>query len=174
MGLQTFAEPLRPLMKADQSAITGTAEAALWSASQWTAFAANQLEAGSLYRVTAWGLMTTAASTPGTLTITPRYGTSTGGTTLGISAASATLTTSQTNVPWELRATFVCRSEGSSGTAVLGGMFICNSAFAAPLAFGSTTATIDTTTAQGLFIGATLGSASDSMTTKAVVFENLR
>jgi len=172
LARQYFSEVLEPIMPADQTAVTGTSEAGLWPTT-FTSLAANDLKAEKVIRITAWGLMTTAASSPGTLTITPRYGTSTGGTTLGISAASATLTTSQTNVAWYLTATATCRTVGSSGTMVLGGIIVCNAAFAAPLAFGGTTATVDTTAASGIFIGVTLGSASDSMTTKGVAFETL-
>ena len=173
MSRQYFDEVLSPIITADQPAITGTSEAALWAVANGSSLTANQLQPGQLLRISAWGLMTTAASTPGTLTITPRYGTSTGGTTLGASAASPTLATSKTNVPWWLDLMGICRSTGTSGTMVLSGHFTCDQAFTQPLAFGGTTATIDTTTAQGIFIGVTLGSASDSMTTKGLAFELL-
>lgn len=173
MSRQYFAEVLAPIMEADQTAVTGAAEGALWPTSPWTAMVANQLQPGQVYRLTAGGVLTSAASTPGTLTITPRWGTSTGGTSFGISAASATLTTSQTNVPWFLEALLQCRTIGSSGSAVLNGTFECNAVAIASLQFGGASTTIDTTTAQGIFIGVTLGSASDSMITRMVVLEAL-
>ena len=173
MSRQYFAEVLAPIMEADQTAVTGTTETALWPVSPWTATVANQLQPGQIYRLYACGVMSTAASTPGTLTITPRWGTSSSGTALGASAASATLTASKTTVPWWLEALLQCRTIGSGGTAVLTGTFQCDQAGVSTLCFGGPSTTIDTTTAQGLYVGVTLGSATDSMTTRIVTLEAL-
>lgn len=173
MSRQYFAEVLAPIMEADQSAVTGTSEAGLWPVSPWTATVANQLQPGQIYRLFAAGVMTTPASTPGTLTITPRWGTTSSGTSFGASAASGTLSTSKTNVPWWIEGLLQCRTIGSSGTAVVGGNFTCDQAGVPTLVFGGPSTTIDTTSAQGLWLGVTLGSASDSMTTRIVTLEAL-
>lgn len=174
MSRQYFSEVLTPIMTADQTAVTGTTEVALWPVSPWTALNSNQLQPGQCFRLKAWGIITTAGASPGTLTVTPRYGTTTGGTTLGASAASATLAVSQTNVPWYLDLNGVCRSIGTAGTMVANGTLdVPASVLASSMIFGSTTATVDTTIAAGIFLGVTLGSASDSMTTKGLYFELL-
>lgn len=179
MSRQYFAEVQEPVMVADQTQITGTAETAMWPVSPFTSTVANQLRPGQAFRITAGGVTTTPGSAATTLTLTPRWGTTTGGTTLGASAASTTATASLTNVPWYLTAVFVCRAVGSSGSAIMTGNFSsqaigANATGVQPLTFGGTVATIDTTTAQGFFFGATLGgSASWTLTTRYVVFEQL-
>lgn len=171
MSRQYFAEVLAPIMTADQTAVTGTSETALWPVSPYTATVANQLQPGQVYRIFATGVLTSALSSPGTLTITPRWGTTSSGTSLGISAASATLTTSKTNVPWWMECLTICRTLGTSGTMVFNGNFVCDQVGISALAFGGPSTTIDTTTAQGFYLGVTLGSASDSMTTRLVTVE---
>jgi hypothetical protein len=168
MSRQYFAELLAPVMEADQSAAVGTAETALWPVSPWTGMVANQLQPGQVYQLNAAGVITTPGSASGTLIITPRWGTTTGGTSFTASAASPTLTVSQTNVPWTLSAMLQCRTIGASGTAVLIGTFECAAVGASSLQFGGPSTTIDTTSAQGIWLGVTLGSASDSMTTRMV------
>lgn len=173
---QYFAEVIAPVMTSDVTAITGTAEAVMWPASPWSSLPANTLQVGQAFRIMAGGVLTTPAATPGTMTITPRFGTSTSGTSLGASVASPTLITSLTNVPWSLIATFVCRTIGATGTVVINGHFECQAVGPAPgagLNFGGASTTVDTTAAAGLVFGATMGSASDSLTTRQVVFEAL-
>jgi hypothetical protein len=173
---QYFNEVIAPVMTSDASAITGTSEALMWPASPWSPVAANTLQVGQALRIMAGGVMTTPASSPGTMTLTPRFGTSTSGTSLGASVASPTLITSLTNVPWSLYAVFVCRTIGATGTGVISGHFECQSVGPAPggsLNFGGPSTTIDTTAAAGLVFGATMGSASDSLTTRYVVVEAL-
>lgn len=177
MSRQYFNEVLAPIMEADQTAVTGTAAAPVWNPSPWTAFVANQLQPGQIYRLFASGVMSTAASTPGTLLLAPYFSqsnTAGAGTALGASATSPTLTASKTNVPWFLEALLQCRNIGSSGSAVLNGVFHCDQAgVTTPLVFGGPATTVDTTSAQGIRFDVTLGSATDSMTTRMVVVEAL-
>ncbi len=156
---------------ADQSQITGTTEAALFPAAQYTGFAANQLRAGQVWVLTCFGVMTTAGSSQGNITITPRFGTSSSGSALGASAATA-LAASGTNVPWSLEYWLIVRAVGLAGAnshVVGGGTF--RAAVAAIAAstgnvvpFGSTAVvSVDLSAAAGIYIGVTLGSASDTM-----------
>lgn len=165
---QYFSELMAPVMEADASSIAGTAEAGLWPVSPWTAMVANQLQPGQLWKLEAHGVMSTAATTPGTLQITPRWGTSSSGTSFGASGTSGTLTASLTNVPWNLRLLLMNRTIGSAGQAVLSGVFECDQAGIPTLCFGGPVTTLDTTTPQGLWLGATLGAAGDTMTTRIV------
>lgn len=177
MSRQNFAELLMPVMVADQTAVPGTAEAVLWGA-QFAALPANFFDApGKCIRLRATGVMTTGA-TPGTLTLTPRYGTTTGGTSLGAGTVSGTLATSVTNAPWFLDATCVCRSIGTAGSIAFFGIWESPVGFVT--APGSVecgrnaVTTIDTTAATGgLTVGATLSNAGSSLTTRKMAIESL-
>lgn len=174
---QNFAELLMPTPIADQTAVAGTTEGVIWAA-QFSALPANFFDSpGKTARVRALGVMTTGA-TPGTLTLTPRYGTTTAGTSLGAGAASGTLATSVTAVPWFLDFTIVCRAIGASGSVVGFGVWESPRGFVtAPGSVecgNASTATIDTGSATGgLTIGATLSNAGSSLTTKKVAIESL-
>ena len=165
----------------NQTAITGTTETAMFAVAQYSGFAANQLRAGQIWKLSAFGIMTTAGASPGNLTITPRFGTSTSGTSLGASAATA-LATSGTNVPWNFQYYLVVRAIGNAGanSSVVGnGMFHAGVAAIAAstgndVLMGSTASvSVDTSVASGLFVGVTMGSASDTMTTMGVMLESL-
>lgn len=166
-------------MVAAPTAITGTAEALLWPA-PFTFIPAGFLNAGKTLHLSAWGRMTTAGSTPGNLTLTGRYGTTTGGTSLGASAASA-LVAAQTNITWRAELDLTCYTPGTAGTAQFFGMFYvglttgvlsAGSPIMIPASAAATT-TIDTTTAQGLLLDATLGAAGDTMQTMFLAFESV-
>lgn len=174
---QNFCELLMPVMLADQTAVPGTAEAVLWAA-QFSALPANFFDSpGKKVRVRAFGVMTTGG-TPGTLTLTPRYGTTTAGTSLGAGTVSGTLATSITAAPWFLDCIVVCRAIGSAGTISWFGVWECPVGYtAAPSAVevgrGAVT-TIDTTASTGgLVVGATLSNAGSSLTTRDMSIESL-
>jgi hypothetical protein len=166
---------------ANQTAITGTSETAMFPVAQYSGFAANQLRAGQIWHLTAFGILTTAGASPGNLTITPRFGTSTSGTSLGASAATA-FSTSATNVAWRLEYDLVIRTIGNAGansTVVGNGHFHTTVAAIAAsvgndIPFGSTASvSVDTSVAAGLFIGVTMGSASDTLTAMGVMLESI-
>lgn len=166
---------------ANQTAITGTAEAAMFPVAQYSGFAANQLRAGQIWHLTAFGILTTAGASPGNLTVTPRFGTSTSGTSLGASAATA-FSTSASNVAWRLEYDLIVRTIGNAGansTVVGNGHFHTTVAAIAAsvgndIPFGSTASvSVDTSIASGLFIGITMGSASDTMTALGVMLESI-
>lgn len=181
-----FRDTKPPFLIADQTAITGTAEALLWPA-DFTKLPANYFGfAGKMLKLTAFGKITTAGSSQGNLTLTARYGTTTGGTSLGASAATA-LAASKTNITWSLEVYVACRSQettgSSTGSVIAFGKFLFDGAGAVfttaaqmPLLIPASAAaatTIDTTVAGGIVVGATLGSASDTMSTQLLVFEAL-
>jgi hypothetical protein len=125
--------------------------------------------------------MTTASSSQGNITLTPRYGVSSGGVALDASAATA-LVASASNVPWFLAYMFVMRSIGLAGansTALGGGFFMTTVAAIAAstgnvVPFGSTGAkSVDASISSGLYMGVTLGNASDTMTTRFVGLTSL-
>lgn len=178
--------PFRQMMDgaislADQTAVTGTSETGLWPAAQYTGIAANTVRAGQVWYCTAFGVATTAASSQGNLTLTPRWGTSTSGTSLGASSATAQVA-SASNAPWKLEYMFVARAVGNAGTnsnMVGNGIFSTTTAVIAAstgnqVCFGSTAnVAVDLSIAAGLFMGITLGSASDSYKTLFVGLESL-
>lgn len=173
---QLFIEPLQPIMQADGTTITGTTEASLWPI-QFSSLAGSFLhKAAQHLEFCAWGVATTPGATPGTATVTPRLGTTTGGAALGPSAASATLTISKTNVPWYCTGNFELRQvlAGANSTGCAGGDFCCDQVGIPGLCFGGTVlTTIDVTAAQGLWIGLTLGAAGDTMTTRGLIIKNV-
>lgn len=161
------------VMLADQTAVTGTTETAVFPVAQFTGWAANQLRAGQKWFLIAYGIMTTAGASQGNITVTPRYGTSSGGVAMGASVATA-LAASASNVPWWMTYNFTIRQGGNAGTnakAIGAGDFgttvaAITAATGNTIYFGSTASvSIDLTIAAGLYIGVTLGSASDTMTT---------
>ncbi len=166
---------------ADQTAVTGTTEVAMWPVAQYTGWAANQLRAGQVWALTAFGVLSTAGSSQGNITLTPRFGTSSGGTALGASAATA-LVASASNVAWQLQYMFVVRSVGLAGanSNVIGNGFFTTTVAAIAAStgnivpFGSTAnVAVDLSIASGLYMGVTMGSASDSLKTLWVGLESL-
>ncbi len=166
---------------ADQTAVTGTSEAAMWPIAQYTGWAANQLRAGQVWHLTAFGVISTAGSSQGNITLTPRFGTTSGGTALGASTATA-LVASASNVAWRLEYDFVVRSVGLAGanSNVVGNGFFTTTvaAIAAStgqiVAFSSTAnVAVDLSVAAGLYMGVTMGSASDSLKTLFVGLESV-
>ena len=163
---------------ANLTAVTATVETGLWSTALWTPIPANDARAGKVYKVTAGGIVSTGAS--GTLTITPRFGTTTGGVTLGASQAQ-TVPVSLTNVPWIMEFYLTFRSIGttaSTSSAIGTGTFRSAGAAATAgnawtVAFGGTAGTtLDTTTTQGIFIGWTL-SVAGSVTPQYAFIQSL-
>lgn len=182
MGYGPFRQMLDgAIALADQTAVVGTSETGLWPASQYTGWSANQLRAGQVWYCSAFGIGTTPASSQGNITLTPRYGTTTGGISLAASAATA-LAASATNVPWQLEYMMVVRSVGLAGAnsnVVGSGIFtgavaLIAAATGNSIVFGSTgNVAVDLSLASGLFMGITLGSASDSFKTLFVGLESL-
>lgn len=127
---------------------------------------ANYYYPGQLFRLTAWGIYSTAA-TPN-LTIGFYYG-GAAGTALCATAATAT-GSAVTNLMWYATATVRITSLGSSGTAVAFGLCTGIGATAAtqvlmPISSASgNSVTINTTTANTWTCGATWGTSSTANT----------
>jgi hypothetical protein len=160
------------VVDANQDTITGTAEVGLFPASEYTSWGPKQLRPGQVWVLSCFGIGTTPGSGQGNITLQPRFGTTTGGSDLGASAATA-LAASATDKFWTLDYTLEIRSAGKPGAnshVVGGGVFTAAVALIAAstgnvVPFCSTAAkSVDLTVAAGLFMGITLGSASDTMT----------
>lgn len=164
---QYFAGVLVDPPIANLTAVTATSETGLWNVANYSPINANDMTPGKIYRLSAGGILSTAAS--GTLIITPRYGTTTGGVTLGASVTQ-TVPINLSNVPWYLQFDLVCRTigaPGSNSTVIGSGFFVsagtaatAGSAFA--LSFGGTSGTVDASVASGIFIGWTLSVAGSN------------
>jgi hypothetical protein len=165
-------------MLVSPSAIVATTETALWTPFQYTPIPASDARVGKVYRLTAGGIYSTGAS--GTLTITPRYGNTIGGVTFGASVAQ-TVPVSVTAVPWFLEAFFTFRTvnngAATASTAMLHGCFwgagvAGTAASSCVVPFGGTSATVDSSTSQGLWIGWTL-SVAGSCTPESVFWQSM-
>lgn len=126
------------------------------------------LAPGRTFRIWAFGVNSNVVTTPGTLITRVRWG-GVAGTVLLASGAQGLDTTARTNALWYLLAYVTCRSAGSSGSAMSGGIFgqynllastaanllpaLLGSA-GAPAASGNAAVTIDTTTAKLLSVTA--------------------
>lgn len=73
---------------------------------------------GQVLRLNAWGRVSNIVTTPGTLTLDVRFGS----TVVFNGGAMALNTTAKTNVSWRLIAMLTCRSVGSGTAATLFGM----------------------------------------------------
>lgn len=78
-------------------------------------FPANYLQIGSELRITAGGVISTAASAPGTLTLDVQTG---GAVVLFNGGASGTLAVSASNLTWRLDIKMVVRAVGTTGTTL--------------------------------------------------------
>lgn len=141
---------------------TTNVETVLWTAAIWTPIAANDAQTGKVYQGNAGGVLGTSSVAP-TALWTPRYGTTTGGVTLGATTAT-TMIASLSAVPWSWQFTLAIRALGlaagatagtGNGYIIIGGL---TTAAGIVQSMGGTVAsTIDTTTAQGLVLTNTWG-----------------
>lgn len=164
MSTQSFAELLAGSPIASLTAVTATAETGLWVVPQYTPINAYEARAGKWWKLTAGGIMSFAST--GTVTITPRVGTTTGGITLGANVVAVTTPGATTAHPWTMEFNLTCRTLGAAGansTFIGTGWFITGTPGAAGAAvavsFGGISASADYTVATGLFIGWTLSVA---------------
>lgn len=149
---------------ANLTAVTATTETGLWAVATFTPINPFEARPGKAWKLTAGGIMSFAGT--GTLIITPRIGTTTGGATLGPNVVAVTTPGATTAHPWVLEFNLTCRTvapAGNNSTFIGTGSFITGTPGAAgdavALAFGGTSASADSTVATGLFIGWTLSVA---------------
>ena len=166
MSVQGFASISNQVFTTAPAALVATTEEALVP-TLYTGIAAAESYGGKVWELVCGGIWTTAAT--GALTLTPRVGLTSGGITLGASAA-ITVPVSITNIPWRLEFTLQCRSLGLAGansTYIGTGHFITEGVTTAAFTVvcGGTQASADGTIATGLWMGKTL-SVAGSMTTQ--------
>jgi hypothetical protein len=165
MSRQYFADVMAEPPIANLTAVTATSETILWNVSNFTPIGANEARPGKIWRVTAGGIMSFAAT--GTLIITPRFGlTVAAGITMGPNVVAVTTPGATTAHPWMLDFVCVCRTVGAPGvnSTVIGtGRFTTGTPGAAGAAvavsFGGTSATVDVSIPTGICIGWTLSVA---------------
>ena len=160
---QYWVAPLSPLHTADGTALASSTSLGDVSPAPNIVLPANQLEVGSLLRFEAFGRYSTTG-TP-TLLLGVYYG---GVAGVAIAATAAITTPSGvTNNSWYLRGQARVRSVGSSGT-ILGAITVDGVSGATAVNIGPATApataTVDTTAAKALTVGAQWGTNSASNT----------
>ncbi len=149
------------------SPCTTTAETNLWVPAVWTPIAANEPMAGSCFKVSFGGIYSNRTTSSPTTTFTPRWGQSaTPANNVSLGASRAVYSGAATSgVPFYGEFTLTIRTVGSSGTAIGFGFVyrsLAGTGIMQPM--GGTSATIDTTTAQGLIVGAAWSAANASNT----------
>jgi hypothetical protein len=162
MGRQLFQDgPFIDPPVANLGTLTATTIEDIWTSTVYTPIYANDAKAGKIYCVRAGG---TISLTGGTAIITPQLNTSSTG--LGVSLTVGTVTAAI--AAWYLQFDLVIRTVGTAGTCI-GSGFIClnggvGSGTANPnlIAFGGTSAAINTTVNDAIQIRKTL-STTNSM-----------
>ena len=185
MSRQYFEDLIVDPPIANQTAVTASAtETILWPQQQFTPVHAfdGYKGPGKIYRICAGGVFSTAA-TPGTATITPRFGISgtvATNTLLGASVAQ-TLAASIPSSPWFLHAMLTVRTVGAPGansTIMLIGQFqgaglAGTAASNTSITFGGTSATVDLSIEQAVSINWTWSVTGDSITTYFATIQSL-
>src|SRR5262245_33966660 len=164
MSRQYFGDIMTEPASSDFATITATTETVLIP-TVWTPIPAMEPRAGKVYELLVGGTCTTG--TAGTLTITPRYGTTISGVSIGASPAQ-NYVASVTTAPFIFRYYLVIRSIGQAGTNSVvygsgewsaGGAVGTAASSTAVLCSGTTTASVDTSIASALWIGITFSVA---------------
>lgn len=128
-------------------------------------FAANELDVGQVIEVEAFGVMTTPASAPGTLTLGVYYG-GVAGTALAATTA-ITPVVSAANWPWRLHFLGIVRATGLVATGLIMGagevllpatISTFQAGYSIPGTADTAPVAVDTTVLKSLTIGATWGS----------------
>src|SRR5262245_10000522 len=164
MSRQYFADVLVDPVAADFPTITATTETVLIP-TVYTPIGAWDPKAGKVYELRVGGTCTTGAA--GTLTITPRFGTTVSGVSIGASGAQ-NYVPSITTAPFVFRYFLVFRSIGLTGANSVcygtgewaSGGAVATAASATYVACsGTATASVDVSVASALWIGVTFSVA---------------
>jgi hypothetical protein len=161
MSRQYFADVLTEPVNAAYTTITATSETVLIPTAL-TPIAANEPRAGKVYELVVGG--TVANTTGGTLIITPRFGTTISGASIGISTTQTIVTTAAA-VAFLFRYYLVIRSiglPGANSTVVgygnwssAGAVATASSETAVDVGTVGAAVSVDTSIAQALWIGVT-------------------
>jgi hypothetical protein len=159
------------------AADTATTAVGMWNSMQFTLIPAWQALRGTVWRVEAGGLITTAAT--GALTISPSISTSNAaGTTLGASIAQ-TVPASSLSGPWHLCMNLIVTATGAPGgtnASMKGtGRFVSGGVAATAnsgltVTFGGTAAAFDQSVNQSIWISKTLSVAGSFTTQYAFIY----
>ena len=174
MSRQYWVAPISPLHTADGTAYANSITLTDVAPTPAILIPANLLEPGSTFEVTAFGRFSTT-TTP-TLILGVYSGTvgQAIGSAVSLAATSAVTTpTTVTNQTFKVAGNFRCRTNGASGT-VMGVLEVSNISTTATNmgpATAPATATIDTTVARYITLGATWGTQSVSNTLTVHHFE---
>jgi hypothetical protein len=180
MSRQYFEDlPNEPLAIANSVVNFATSELALFPNVSQIAIPTADVRPGKVWRLTAGGIMTLAASST-TLIITPRWGTTTSGVTLGASAAQ-TVAQATAASAWWLTGLLMCRAVGLSGTNSTfiaqgifhGGGVLATASSGIQLPFGGTQSASCDPTLGGFFIGMTFATTGTTMTPQVVCLQSL-
>lgn len=117
MSRQGWVEATRILMADGPPLSNSTSITSLLNPQDKIVIPGGLITVGRSFRLCVLARMSTVVTTPGTWTMTVRYGT----TSIGATQAFALTTTAQTNDTWQMDWNFVCRAEGSSGNFMHGG-----------------------------------------------------
>ncbi len=176
MSRQYFADVLIEPVGADLPTITATTETVLVP-TVYTPINAFDPRAGKVYELIVGGTCTTG--TAGTLTITPRFGTTISGVSIGASGAQ-NYVPSITTAPFLFRYFLIFRSIGLTGANSVcygtgnwssGGAVATAASETAVWAGGTATASVDVSAASALWIGVTF-SVAPSVIPKWHVFRS--
>jgi hypothetical protein len=123
---------------------------------------------GKTYKIVVRGVWSTDANNPAGINIKLKLG-----STVIAQSSNMFLGTGKSNVPYEVRAEFTCRSTGASGTIFTMGLVYADDAFVNKFDNGTTTSTINLTGNQTLDVTATLSddAAGNSISSFIVFFE---
>lgn len=183
--MQPFADP----PTANQTQVAAAAITALWlpaTTAPNTALPANTVRIGQVFKVTAWGITTTAVTGSQTLIVTPIFGSTAtlagnNPASLGASRTALVNAAVKTNVPWFLKMWVHFRAIGTAGLATCGGTFDAETVIGtaagtnqATVTFGSgsaTPTTVDTTANGGLIAAVTPSLNTQLFTALGVIME---
>lgn len=119
MSLQTWQETLVTAQVDGTALNTSTTATSIIPAAAKFTLPANFFAIGKMLRVSARGRISNIVTTPGTLTLDVRFGT----TTVVFNGGAVSLnTTAKTNVTWSFEALLTCRAIGASTSANLMGI----------------------------------------------------
>lgn len=147
------------------------------------AIAANSISPGQTFKVTCWGTSTTAVTGSQTIIMKLYFGTTTGGTALGVASPTQAVNAVARTDPFFLEAWVNFRTIGTAGTAngiailhdpkVIGTAAGTNSSM---LTCGNSTATattVDTTVASGIVVSLTTSLSTYTFDPLTVVMETI-